>query len=186
MELKQWLYNHGDLCLHNTGGWMKCLVKGTPYTKSDSGYSSTGKVESEVLFSGKNVVFKGRIQAPLTWVQKYVGVWVRGGGLSETYIGTIKPMPSLISKYNSLIISTDDADITQSIRVGNANDDSTSTSTATILQSGSGNMEIVLGEEYPYFVIGCRKEKLTADGNKTPGTDLDYSYSCSMDELYLV
>lgn len=80
--------------------------------------------------------------------------WVRGGGRVDVYIGTKQPMNMSISKYDSFHITATNAP-NSAIRVGNANNETTSISTATVLvSSNTFEIPISLGNTNPYFVIG--------------------------------
>lgn len=198
MGLRQWLYRNGDQCLHNTGGWMQCSVEGTPYTgqyvfHGQENYygrvSSPGVMDSAVSFADNSIIFNHHITATADFSgygnASGQRVYSRGGGMANANAGTMKPLPISISKYSSLKIVTDDSDFTESIRVGVKNDENTSVSTATVLQSGVGNMDISLGDEHPYFVVKSSSEQNAVNAT-TSTASLNYSHSCSVSEIYLV
>ena len=157
VQLRQWLYNHGDECHWNTGGWIRCLYSSVAYSgKASAGpvlVTSTGVVNKELNQSGTKIILNVSLSAIATQ-NPSKSFWVRGGGKVDAYIGTKKPMNMSINKYDSFHITATNAP-NSAIRVGNANNETTSTSTSTVLVSGNTfEIPISLGNTNPYFVIG--------------------------------
>lgn len=182
--LRQYLYRNGDQCPWNTGGWRQCLYFSEAYRVGDYSGASTGIVEKNIIFAENSITMSGSIACKV--VMNSGGVRYRGGGKFDIYIGTIKPLSMPIQKYSSMQISGTNADINYSIRTGSPNDENTNTSTATILQAGSGlNADLKLDEQKPYLVLGKGiYQSATSSGGGL--SDVNISYTNEIEELFLV
>lgn len=179
--LRQYLYNHGDQCMHNTGGWIKCKDEMESYVANNQASASITK---NLLFLADSIAISGSIVC-----RPYSGggKWFRGGGLVNANIGTVKPLFISATKYTSMQIVGADSSINYNIRTGTANDENTTTATATILQSGSGDsVDLRLNDCNAYIVIGRTLHILVINNYIDKPSDVNVSFSANIAEIYLV
>ena len=179
--LRQYLYNHGDQCHWNTGGWIKCKEDVVSRPLSTVAKST---VTQNLVLAKDRIIMSGSVIADSVYAS-YDKAYARGGGLVNANIGTIKPLPVLISKYRTIKISTAN-NIDYNIRTGAKNDNTTTTSTATILQrSNIEDTKLALGNYYPYIVIGKTFDYSAALTPTDPGK-LNVSFESEITEIYLM
>lgn len=186
MCLRQYLYRDGDQCEWNTGGWIKCKEDAIAYIgaiPNSAGPTSTGVVSKKLEFSDSSILLSGSVSANAIKSGSY---YIRGGGLVNANIGTSKPLPVSIQKYASLLIAGSNDGVKYNIRTGTINDINTTTSTATILQSGSGDhAELALADYKPYLVIG-KTLNYPAQIPTYSIPNINDSFSAEITEIYLV
>lgn len=178
VQLRQWLYNHGEQCPWNTGGWLRCAYDAIPRNTS----ISIPKVASEVTFADASIFLSGSISANAAGSSSFY----RGGGLVNANIGTTKPLPISIQKYITLQITGSNAGIKYNIRTGATNDGNTTTSTSIILQSGSGDsVALALSDYRPYIVIGRTLDYSAINGQATRPININESFFAEISEIWL-
>ncbi len=185
VQMRQWLYNHGDECKHNTGGWMQCKVSAST-TRCGYGNLSAGA-------SGSATLTQSGILCKLTGYAnvKMNGIYYNRDGFSiSVAFGTKKPLSKSISLYTELnVTETDGYSIRGALRVGSENNENTTISTATILVSGTANgLKLALPDNHPYFVFGdsysCNAG--TGDKNNNPGlSSININRSDLLSEIWL-
>jgi len=203
VELKQWLYNHGSQCEWNTGGWMQCQCNGsatTRYTSNSPAWYSTGAYNQSTSFTDSAL----RIYQKCTSQE---GIRRNSGGgvmyacraivSSNSFMGTIKQIPILMSKYSKTHY-TATKPLTIAVRTGVLNNENTNTSTATVLISGTASdidmniIEadgmIVIGQSFYDAGYGYTYNGSTYNGTLEHSShgNLNYELTSDITEIYLV
>lgn len=137
VELKQWLYNHGDQCLHNTGGWIKTLNNGDITQKWlwSNGQTWGGSYSANVTFGSSSLSLRANVNAGE--VSGY-GNYGRPQVNARTSTG-IKNNILYLVKYTKCIVIASSA-VTIAVRTGSANNSGTFTNTATVIASGQSQV----------------------------------------------
>lgn len=183
VELKQWLYNHGNECPWNTGGWMKCSNN---YKIEDAKYYSgtmTGTARANVNFLDDRISYvcegKALVGGP-------GGAYYRAGISIESSFGTKSQLTKDISIYRKMMVSNSKG-LVGTFRVGSENSAVTNISTPTIIQSATANnMDLAMEINQPFLVLGNKYVYKPSLGvNTTPGT-LTIDNNCEISEIYLL
>lgn len=190
VELKQWLYKNGDQCLHNTGGWMKCLVKGEAGSVTISfGGTVHATVNTGITFNENAISFICNASSPVS--NAYGGAanyyWGAPSYSVSANFGTRKPLRIDIMKYTKVVLSS--GDVNASFRVGVANGTEVAHNTATVLSNGSANRILNLGSAFPYMVIGASgvtNGQPDGWGTHPEGIFASIDCDCTITEIYLV
>lgn len=140
MECKQWLYNKGDECLHNTGGWMKCKNTKTsnPNPVGGSHVTAVAGITTEAFSAFENDKIHLKTQCSSDGGGFYRGpstAWYFSGTASvSNHIGTKSKFKMSLLKYDKCIVQASNyGKYLLSMRSGNENDANTNVSTPTIL-----------------------------------------------------
>lgn len=181
VELKQWLYNHGDECPWNTGGWMKCIVTKIDMAAYGDYPASTAIVSVE--FAKDKIIYTYKLSAPAAFVS---GLYYYRNNISGNLaFGTKTPLTKDISLYKKLMVTNSNS-ILGSFRTGAANSASTAINTATVIQSGAANnLSLAMAKNNPYLVLGNKNEYTKYDAKPNPGS-ISINYSTDITEIYLV
>lgn len=186
VELKQWLYKNGDQCLHNTGGWMKCAIKQDVSTISKQNGSSTGVANANVVFNSSNISFicngySNAVRAAA--FDSYYGI--RGATYATTTLGTVKALREDIKDYKTLNVTGKSSQLIAAFRIGAANSGSVRVNTATVLGSGSPPLNLNIGSNHPYLVLGCTVGYESVDWYGDTPSSVSYNANCSITEVWL-
>lgn len=186
VELKQWLYKNGDQCLHNTGGWMKCAIKQDVSTVSKQNGSSTGVANANVAFNSSNISFicngySNAVRAAA--FDSYYGI--RGATYATTTLGTVKALREDIKDYKTLNVTGKSSQLIAAFRTGAANSGSIKVNTATVLGSGSPPLNLNIGSNHPYLVLGCTVGYEGIDWYGDMPSSVSYNANCSITEVWL-
>lgn len=180
MELKQWLYNHGDECAWNTGGWMVCKVENTG-SLVQGVISSTAM--SSVVMTKTSIDYKCTLKVVST---ASGGQYYSLRYTSISTFGTKTPLTKDISSYHKLYLNDGTKGTISTFRTGTPNSGSTDIHTSTILQSiGTNINEISMSSNYPYLVVG----NYYYMGSNYVGTTnyaCNRNHNCTITEIYLV
>ena len=183
VELKQWLYNHGNECPWNTGGWIKCSNN---YKIEDAKYYSgtmTGTARANVNFLDDRISYvcegKALVGSPGS-------VYYRAGISIESSFGTKSQLTKNISIYRKMMVLNSKG-LVGTFRVGSENSAVTNISTPTIIQSATANnMDLAMEINQPFLVLGNKYVYKPSLGvNTTPGT-LTIDNNCEISEIYLL
>lgn len=140
-----------------------------------------------ITFGADRIVFNCAANAPIgtQWGEAQgKNCYFRGSFAIETNLGTRKPMTKDISLYSHLKTDIKKA-LVETLRVGNPNDETTSTNTAIILFSGSSNdMNILLDSNHPYFILGMQ-HSLSANTYWGGLSSYSVDYSDEISEIWL-
>lgn len=203
VELKQWLFNNGEQCEWNTGGWMQCQCDGsittTGHWSNGFIYTSTATHDEEFQLTSDSIRLYQHCTAVETsrFISGSVFWYARSNVVSRLYIGTKKKLPFSLERYNSLNYNSNKS-ITIALRSGSLNNTNTNTTTPTVLVQGSNyNLEISLLSESGSAVIGniftCAGYGRTADGGELNGGttrnskgNLNETFIADITEIYLV
>lgn len=192
MELRQWLYNHGNECPWSTGGWIKC--KNTGSVKQYNAYNSYAgqtvytaagvyTAKSELLNS--KIVFTSSASAKATSYSDSNRWYGRSDVWAHVNIGTASTLPLPMDKYSQCIITSTNP-VTVNIRSGPVNNPSTDIATATIIASGVSPLNIESGDTFASIVIG-KSIGSTGRGFGTASIgDYAQSYTAEITEIYLI
>lgn len=188
MELKQWLYNHGDECAWNTGGWIKCQCGKSVSTTTANGYTSTASVAADVTFNDSNIVFSCNGHAGVYSWNSNPTRRQRAGFSVNTNLGTKKTLKMSISLYSRLRVITSN-NLQACFRTGAENGNSTSINTATILQKGAINvntgLEFILGDLEPYLVLGNNYSVPSVGSTTSAVSDANFNCNSTITEIWL-
>ena len=192
VELKQWLYDHGNECKHNTGGWIKC--KNTGSVKQYNAYNTySGQTvytaagvhtEKSELLNDK-IKLTGSASAKATSYSDRNSWYGRSDVWAHVNVGTVSTLPLPMDKYSQCIITSTNP-VTVNIRSGPVNNASTDIATATIIASGVSPLNIESGDTFASIVIG-KSIGSTGRGFSTASIgDYTQSYTAEITEIYLI
>jgi len=205
VELKQWLYKNGDECIHNTGGWMRCLCNANVttaciiYSGSPNAISPVTHTEDLRILSNCLEVYTICNITETSYSQPYVR-YARSQATLNVFGGTKKQLPLSINRYNQLTYNASKP-ITFALRSGAINNTSTYTSTATVLASGtSNNIALNLTNTLCSVVFGItfnssRGYGFTTDGQnavngeatvRSPRGNINETFISDITEIYLI
>lgn len=179
--MRQWLYNHGDECKHNTGGWIKCSNKREDKPVSTDNGVLSAKMVSSVSFLVDRIAYVCEAEMPIRFSS---GVYYRPGLVIESTLGTKSPLVKDIAAYRKMMVSNSNK-LTGTFRVGAANAATTSIITATIVQSGTANdMNLAMETNHPFLVLGNR---YTYDVQRSGGgiQAIKLNNDCEITEIWL-
>lgn len=185
--MKQYLYNHGDECEWNTGGWIKCKVKkSTDNTSNPTRYGSSVTTVS-VLFADEKIVYTCTVSATVGYLPtNQYAPYVRPEYQAIATFGTKSPLTKDISLYKKLKVTDSSKGIVASFRVGAANDGTTQINTATVLQSMTASVEDILMESnHPYLVLGNYYYSAYISSESSFG-GISANHNCEITEIYLM
>lgn len=183
IELRQWLYNHGDECVWNTGGWMKCSNKYEIKNSLYYGGMMSGTANAKVDFLNNRIKYvcegKALVGGPGN------SSYYRAGISIEASFGTKAPIRQDISRYKKMIV-TNSFELVGTFRVGSENSAVTNISTPAIIQSAAANnMDLAMEQSNPYLVLGNKYVYEVVLGySKTPGP-LTIDNNCEITEIWL-
>ena len=148
--MKQYLYNKGDQCKHITGGWIQCLrqiVSGGAYAGGTA----------NLTFDIDRIVYecKGTADVFGNYAENY-----KRSSLSLKFgFGTVKGLR--VTGFTKFVVNTvnDNADTAKNViatfRSGVANDDTTTISTAVIVQKAAiTNSLLPSSDNFLYLILG--------------------------------
>lgn len=174
VELKQWLYKAGDQCQWNTGGWIKCLINGATETRYANiygggvnyAYTGTAEANVDVAFNESQIVVTANGMAKAAGgVSNGTYYYCRGGMSIAVNLGTSKVLDA--SAFRTLHVGSTGSDLTVSFRSGDANGDTITYQSPTVVLSGAtGELEVNGNCQDVYLVIGC-SYSLTGQGETT-------------------
>lgn len=206
VELKQWLFNNGDQCEWNTGGWMQCQATGSTekrYTQFNK-TPTTASYAQEIAFTNNAIrIFQQCIANEACVMGSTYGTYARSKVTSNIYVGTIGKLPISLAKYFKLHYTATQP-FTIAVRSGALNDSNTNTSTSTVLISGTANVininlvdvegMIIMGKGYQEDGFGdilmngsytkFPANWSTFDFRKSHGS-INYNYTSDVTEIYL-
>lgn len=205
VELKQWLFNNGDQCEWNTGGWMQCQCNNSTRFGYATGLSTSGiskpiASQSFNLTSTALHIYQNCMANEVFGRNSSGGIinCARGTVSSNIYCGTKKELPLSLINYTKLInVATQS--ILISLRSGETNNENTNASTEIILASGT-NSElsvnlintkgyVVLGRSFRDNGYGCYRngdQNILIETVKSPRGNLNYNYVSDISEIYLI
>lgn len=202
VELKQWLFNNGDQCEWNTGGWMQCQSTGSITTLGHwfNGFtlpSSTTHDEEFQLTIDSLRLYQHctAIETSMKFTSYFL--YARSSVSSHLYAGTKKELSLSLERYDNLNYNSNKS-ITIALRSGSLNNTSTNTSTQTILIQGTNSkLEINLQSKTGSVVIGNILNYIgygtTTGGNdfnggttRNPKGNLNATSVVDISEIYLV
>lgn len=192
VQLRQWLYNHGDQCLHNTGGWIKGLInsKVTPMNMGSWG-TQTGTATANVVFNGNNITYTCYCNAPAynrmsSSSEGTRNYGFRAGTSANSNFGITNPLKTDVSKYTKCIVNGTTA-INMSFRTGVANGANTQVNTATVITSGNANtITLNVPDCHPYLVLGNAAGCTTQSTIYDSATNYSFNANGTITEIYLV
>ena len=150
VELRQYLYNKGDQCKHITGGWIQCL------RQIVSGGSYAGGT-ANLTFDNDRIVYECKGSADV--FGNYAENYKRSSLTLKFGFGTVKGLR--INGFTKFVVNTinDNADTAKNViatfRSGVANDDTTTISTAVIVQKAAiTNSLLPSSDNFLYLILG--------------------------------
>ena len=183
VEFKQWLYNHGDECLWNTGGWLKCSNK---YEFKNVNYPNgvlSGTATAKVDFLDDRIRYICEGSAP---VKHPNSLYYRAGISIESSFGTKCPLKRDISVYKKMMVSNSN-ELVGTFRVGSENSTATNISTPTIIQSAAANnMDLAMEINQPFLVLGNKYKYDIVGGLTSVYNSLTIDNNCEISEIYLI
>lgn len=188
VELKQWLYNHGDQCLHNTGGWMTCKESNTGRTYIDivNGNPNAESIaSSSVIFFDDKIIYECSMKVTIGYLNN-PSRYYRAASTAAATIGTKSPLTKDVNLYKKIMVSDNSKGIVATFRIGVANDANTQINTATILQSlTASDMNIAMNSSNPYLVIGNYIAVGKYEGWPYKLDNLTEIHDCEISEIWL-
>lgn len=188
VELKQWLYNHGDECAWNTGGWIKCQCGKSISTVTANGYTSTASVAADVTFNNSGIDFSCNGHAGVYSWNSNPTRRQRAGFSVNTNLGTKKTLKMSIFLYSRLRVITSN-NLQACFRTGAENGNGTSINTTTILQKGAINanngLEFILGDLEPYLVLGNNYSVPSVGSTTSAISDANFNCNSTITEIWL-
>ena len=189
VQLRQWLYNHGDECSWNTGGWIKCQCGKSISTSIANGHTSTASVAADVVFGNSSIDFSCYGHAGVySWTSNQITRRKRAGFSVNTNFGTKKTLKKSISLCSRLRVITSN-NLQACFRTGAENVSSTSIDTATILQKGAINanngLEFILGDLEPYLVLGNNYSVPSVGSTTSAVSDANFNCNSTITEIWL-
>ena len=200
VQCRQYLYQNGNQCVWNTGGWLVGLVSRATDTRYAylSGYGtdaipSVGVANASVSFGNASISVICNGNAPVAaFVRGIYERYGRGTTKATTTIGTVKPIKN-ITTYGSLHVTGANGQIA-ALRGGAANGPATAINTATVIKSGianglglgnvaSGNYFLVIGNINSYEGVGPTTP--TGGSTTNPG-NVSYNQNATITEIYLM
>lgn len=190
VDLKQYLYKSGDICVHNTGGWKTCKVQGVTETKTAGKNTTTSTAVQAIKFLESKIQIYQKCVAPQAnygWVAEWgITAYMRPNVGSYVYCGTVKPLSIPISMYTQMTINKN-ANLPLSIRAGEENNNNTTTATPTVLISGNGDCyELSQDTSNCYIVMGNQVYRSGTIDNINVTATYTYEFTCDVTEIYLV
>lgn len=190
VALKQWLYNRGDECIWNTGGWIRCKVENIAGSVSISyGTTHHATANADVIFNASDISFICNANSPIC--TGYGGdanyYWGAPSYSVNANFGTKNPLRIDISKYTEIALSS--GEVNASFRVGDPNGVEVAYNTPTILSNGSANRTLNIGSAFPYIMIGASgatNGQPNGWGGHAAGTFANIDCDCTITEIYLV
>lgn len=180
--MRQWLYNHGNECVWNTGGWMKCLIgdKVTPITLGQITHGGTSG--ASVDFLSDRIKYVCNINVSIYYNEGY---YYRPAVYAYATLGTKSGLVKDISAYKKMMVSNSNR-LTGVFRIGSENSSSTDINTATIIQSGvAGDMDLAMEANHPFLVLGNKYiYSQIVRAVKNPG-NISVDHNCEITEIWL-
>lgn len=173
------MYNHGNECSWNTGGWIVCKVENTG-TLVHGVISSTAS--SSVVMTKTSIDYNCTLKVVST---ASGGQYYSLRYTSISTFGTKSPLTKDISAYHKLFLNDGTKGTIVTFRAGASNSSSTDIHTATILQSiGTNINKISMSSNYPYLVIG-NYYHMGSDYVGTTNYACNKNHSCTITEIWL-
>ena len=184
VELKQWLYKAGDQCQWNTGGWIKCLVEKTTETRYANVYgggynyawTGTAEANADIAFSESEIDITANGAAVAHGGPsngKYY--YCRGGMSIDVNLGTSKVLDA--SAFGTLHVTSTGGDLTASFRSGDANDNTITYQSPTVVLSGTAGELKVNGNCKDVFLVLGIGYSLPGQGEITQHSTGQHGYN---------
>lgn len=180
--MRQWLYNHGNECPWNTGGWIKCaVISHVEPIKLSTSTSTDGTASANVAFASDRINYVCNASAT---VRGSGQLYYRSALSATATFGTKSKLTRDISAYKKLMVSGSNG-LTGTFRTGSENSSSTDINTATVIKSSTANdMGLSLASSYPFLVLGNKYVYPSSIIGSNPG-NISVNNGCSITEIWL-
>lgn len=178
VQLRQYLYNHGDQCEHITGGWMKCNISKTTETINKS--QPVTFIQS-IDFLKDTILCSNVVEAKVSVSTS--NVYSRSGFTACLTLGTKQAFP-LSGLYAQCTITSKGDTPTFAFRSGDANTEATKINSPIILATGTSPLPVRFDNPDVYFVLGSIFSE-SPYSSTVRVTDLKVSKTYEISEIYL-
>lgn len=181
MELRQYLYNKGNECAWNTGGWIQCL------RTCVSGGSYAGGT-ANLTFDKNRIVYE--CEGYATVFGNYAENYKRSSLNLKFGFGAVKGLR--VTGFTKFVVNTinDDADTAKNViatfRSGTENNENTTISTAVIVQKAAITNNVLPASNSPlYLILGNEYAVKGYEGKNNVG-NWRVNASANISKIYLI